>query len=104
MEITRIYFTTELHGSQTCFNKLCHVPALYDVKTVLIGGDLTGSHFYCAGEDKFRELQADESKISALFQHLRKERVSKSMRVLREMCEQDLDLRIMRYVSLSDPP
>jgi Icc-related predicted phosphoesterase len=137
MKTTRLYFTTDLHGSQTCFNKLCHAPDIYEVKTVLIGGDLTGktiilgkkradgvvlcdylgqvyelknenelsilrknielsgSYLYCAGEEEYQELQADEAKISALFQQLRLERVSKWMRALSQMCERDADLRVI---------
>ena len=40
--MTRLYFCTDLHGSELCFRKMLHTPAAYGAEIVLMGGDCTG--------------------------------------------------------------
>lgn len=37
-----IFFTTDIHGSETCFKKLVNAPSFYDVDVLVIGGDWSG--------------------------------------------------------------
>lgn len=39
---TRLFFATDLHGSEVCFKKLMSTPAAYSTETVIMGGDCTG--------------------------------------------------------------
>jgi Icc-related predicted phosphoesterase len=39
---SRIFFATDLHGSEVCFRKFLHAPAAYKASTVIMGGDCTG--------------------------------------------------------------
>jgi len=39
---TRLYFATDLHGSEVCFRKFLSAPAVYEAKLGLMGGDCTG--------------------------------------------------------------
>ena len=38
----RIYFTTDLHGSQKCWLKFLATPKYYQADVIIIGGDITG--------------------------------------------------------------
>ena len=38
----KIFFTSDLHGSDECFRKFLNAGALYDVDAVIIGGDISG--------------------------------------------------------------
>jgi Icc-related predicted phosphoesterase len=38
----RIFFCTDLHGSEVCFRKMLHAPEAYDASIVIMGGDCTG--------------------------------------------------------------
>jgi Icc-related predicted phosphoesterase len=39
---TRLFFATDLHGSEICFRKLLSTPKSYSAETVIMGGDCTG--------------------------------------------------------------
>ena len=39
---TRVFFATDLHGSEICFRKLLAAPTSYEATTVIMGGDCTG--------------------------------------------------------------
>lgn len=39
---TRLFFTTDIHGSDRCFEKLLNVSTAYDIDAVVIGGDWSG--------------------------------------------------------------
>lgn len=39
---SRIFFATDLHGSEVCFRKLLGAPEAYGATTVIMGGDCTG--------------------------------------------------------------
>jgi Icc-related predicted phosphoesterase len=38
----RILFATDIHGSDECFRKFVNAPPIYDVDTLILGGDVTG--------------------------------------------------------------
>ena len=38
----RLFFATDLHGSEKCFLKFLHAPEAYKVNTLILGGDVTG--------------------------------------------------------------
>lgn len=39
---TRIFFCTDLHGSEVCFRKMLHAPSVYKADVLIMGGDCTG--------------------------------------------------------------
>src|ERR1700761_1911325 len=39
---TRLFFFTNLHGSDICFRKFLHAGATYEANVVIMGGDCTG--------------------------------------------------------------
>ena len=42
MTDTRLFFCTDLHGSEICFKKFLSAGKVYEVNTVIMGGDCTG--------------------------------------------------------------
>ncbi len=38
----RIFFATDLHGSETCWRKFLNAAKFYDCDTLICGGDMTG--------------------------------------------------------------
>ena len=40
--LTRIYFASDLHGSEKCFRKFLNGASAYAADTVILGGDLAG--------------------------------------------------------------
>jgi uncharacterized protein len=41
-ETVRIFFCTDLHGSEVCFRKFLHAGEVYEADVVIMGGDCTG--------------------------------------------------------------
>jgi Icc-related predicted phosphoesterase len=39
---TRLFFATDVHGSEKCFLKFVNAPAAYKVSVLILGGDITG--------------------------------------------------------------
>jgi Icc-related predicted phosphoesterase len=39
---SRLFFATDVHGSDRCFKKFLNAAEVYEVQTLVIGGDLTG--------------------------------------------------------------
>jgi Icc-related predicted phosphoesterase len=39
---TRIFFTTDIHGSERCFRKFVNAGKFYDASALILGGDITG--------------------------------------------------------------
>ncbi|MEM2109828.1 MAG: metallophosphoesterase [Candidatus Odinarchaeota archaeon] len=39
---TRLFFATDVHGSEVCFRKFLNAGKFYGVKTLILGGDITG--------------------------------------------------------------
>ena len=53
---TRIFFATDIHGSETCWKKFLNAGKHYEAKVVVLGGDLTGKALVpivAAGEDRW---------------------------------------------------
>lgn len=42
MALTRIYFTSDVHGSDTCFMKFVNSAKAYRANVLILGGDITG--------------------------------------------------------------
>jgi hypothetical protein len=42
MAKTRIYFVSDLHGSNVCFRKFINAARIYDAKVLVLGGDVAG--------------------------------------------------------------
>ncbi len=42
MTKTRIYFTTDIHGSEVCFKKFVNAGKFYKADVLILGGDITG--------------------------------------------------------------
>lgn len=38
----RIFFATDVHGSEKCYLKFLNTPSVYKVNTLILGGDITG--------------------------------------------------------------
>jgi Icc-related predicted phosphoesterase len=41
-ERTRIFFATDIHGSETCFRKWLNAAEVYEARVLVLGGDVTG--------------------------------------------------------------
>jgi len=41
---TRLFFCTDIHGSDTCFRKFLNAGEFYNVQHLILGGDMTGKH------------------------------------------------------------
>lgn len=40
--LTRVYFSTDIHGSELCFRKFLNAGRFYDANVLILGGDITG--------------------------------------------------------------
>ena len=40
--VTRIFFATDVHGSERCFRKWLNAGKVYDANVMILGGDITG--------------------------------------------------------------
>lgn len=40
--MTKLFFATDVHGSEKCWKKLVNAGKFYDVDVVVLGGDMTG--------------------------------------------------------------
>lgn len=50
-KLTKMFFATDIHGSEKCWLKLVNSGAFYDVDTVILGGDMTGKGVQALLED-----------------------------------------------------
>ncbi len=39
---TRVFFATDVHGSEKCFLKFLNTPKAYKANVLILGGDITG--------------------------------------------------------------
>src|ERR687897_1502260 len=39
---TRVFFATDIHGSETCWRKFLNSGKHYEAKVMILGGDMTG--------------------------------------------------------------
>jgi Icc-related predicted phosphoesterase len=42
MAATRVFFTTDTHGSNVCFRKFINAGRFYEAQVIILGGDITG--------------------------------------------------------------
>ncbi len=42
MTLTKIFFTSDVHGSNACFMKFLNAAKIYDADVLILGGDITG--------------------------------------------------------------
>jgi uncharacterized protein len=42
MGVTRVFFTTDTHGSSVCFRKFINAGKFYEADVIILGGDITG--------------------------------------------------------------
>ena len=49
----KIFFATDIHGSERCFRKWLAAAKVYDAQCVVLGGDITGKSLVplCRGSD-----------------------------------------------------
>jgi hypothetical protein len=40
--VTRVFFATDIHGSEVCWRKFLNAPKFYGVDVLILGGDMTG--------------------------------------------------------------
>lgn len=45
MAKTRLFYATDIHGSERCFTKFINAGAFYKADVLIIGGDITGKYF-----------------------------------------------------------
>lgn len=55
---TRLFFATDLHGSERCFRKWLNAASVYEVDALLLGGDIAGKTFVAIVEDPPGEYAA----------------------------------------------
>ena len=51
-KITKVFFATDIHGSEKCWLKLVNSGAFYEVDTIILGGDMTGKGIQALLEEK----------------------------------------------------
>jgi uncharacterized protein len=67
----RVFFATDIHGSETCFRKFLNSAKFYDAKVIVLGGDMTGKALvpivdngggrcYCYVQEQRHDFGSDE--------------------------------------------
>jgi uncharacterized protein len=67
----RVFFATDIHGSETCFRKFLNSAKFYEADVIVLGGDMTGkalipvivngdAQCYCYLQDQRHDFGADE--------------------------------------------
>src|SRR5690348_3683041 len=41
-DVTRVFFATDIHGSEVCFRKFLNAARFYQAQHIILGGDITG--------------------------------------------------------------
>jgi Icc-related predicted phosphoesterase len=64
---TRIFFATDVHGSEQCFRKFLNAARVYDAQVLILGGDVTGKILVplVRGEDGRWRGEIYEEQVSA---------------------------------------
>jgi hypothetical protein len=68
----RVFFATDIHGSETCFRKFLNSAKFYEADVIVLGGDMTGKalvpivgngdgRHHCYLQDQRHEFGADET-------------------------------------------
>jgi hypothetical protein len=68
----RVFFATDIHGSETCFRKFLNSAKFYEADVIVLGGDMTGKalvpivgngdgRYHCYLQDQRHEFGEDET-------------------------------------------
>jgi uncharacterized protein len=99
-ERTRIFFATDIHGSETCFRKWLNAAEVYEAQVLVLGGDVTGKilvPFVAEAEGYRAELHGEVV-------HARDEEELEKMRSqVRAMGRYDVLVSAEEEASLEDP-
>jgi Icc-related predicted phosphoesterase len=63
---TRVFFATDLHGSERCFRKWLNAAAVYEAQVLVLGGDLTGKVLVPLVADSARDAAELESELARI--------------------------------------
>lgn len=66
MAVTRIFFTTDTHGSNVVFRKFINAGKFYDAHIIILGGDITGKKvipFVRQADGSFRVIHLDHEYV-----------------------------------------
>ena len=55
----KLFFVSDIHGSETCFRKLVNAGKFYGVDVLIMGGDLAGKELVPIVDDKARFRGSD---------------------------------------------
>src|SRR3712207_4619970 len=56
---TRVFFATDIHGSETCWKKFLNAGKHYEAKVLILGGDMTGKALVPIVEQSAGRWQAE---------------------------------------------
>ena len=62
----KLYFATDVHGSEICWKKFLAASKFYEVDTLVLGGDMTGKAIIpiiAQGNDDFKVTLLEQEKI-----------------------------------------
>jgi Icc-related predicted phosphoesterase len=65
--LTSIFFTTDVHGSDICWNKFINAGKFYNVQVIILGGDMTGKAIVPVvhnGNSTYRTVLLEQETIS----------------------------------------
>jgi Icc-related predicted phosphoesterase len=64
--MTKLFFATDVHGSEICWKKFISAGKFYEVDTIILGGDMTGKAIVpiiAQGGDKYKVTLLDQESI-----------------------------------------
>ena len=64
--MTRIYFATDVHGSEICWKKFISAGKFYEANILILGGDMTGKAIVpimAQGNEKWKVTLLDQESI-----------------------------------------
>ena len=64
--MTRIFFATDVHGSEICWKKFINAGKFYEATILILGGDMTGKAIIpiiAQGDDKYKVTLLDQETI-----------------------------------------
>ena len=72
--MTRLFFTTDIHGSEICWKKVVHAAKFYEADILILGGDMTGKALIpiveengkCKASFLGQEMVVDKDEAAAL--------------------------------------
>ena len=62
----KLYFATDVHGSEICWKKFISAAKFYEVDTLILGGDMTGKAIIpiiAQGDDKYKVTLLEQESI-----------------------------------------